>query len=59
MKTASRSVSDSELRRYEAYAQQIQSSKGSFNFRFSGEGSTENPGGASLGNDGEDDDLYS
>ncbi|CAN6625468.1 cell division control protein 48 [Trichomonascus vanleenenianus] len=66
MKTASRSVSDSELRRYEAYAQQIQSSRGTFSFRFpEGASATNetipggNDGGASLGNEGEDDDLYS
>lgn len=35
MKSAKRSVSDSELRRYESYAQQLQSSRGQFNnFRF-------------------------
>uniref|UniRef100_A0A060SYS4 ARAD1A19316p n=1 Tax=Blastobotrys adeninivorans TaxID=409370 RepID=A0A060SYS4_BLAAD len=60
MKTASRSVSDAELRRYEAYAQQIQSSRGTLNFRFQGaEGGAGGEGGASLGNEGEDDDLYS
>lgn len=59
MKTASRSVSDSELRRYESYAAQIQSSRGTFNFRFSenagNNGNTEQP---ALGGDGDDDDLY-
>ncbi|KAF5093476.1 hypothetical protein D0Z00_004047 [Geotrichum galactomycetum] len=59
MKTASRSVSDSELRRYESYAAQIQSSRGTFNFRFSenagNSGNTEQP---ALGGDGDDDDLY-
>lgn len=36
MKTAKRSVLDLELRRYESYAQQLQSSRGQFtNFRFS------------------------
>ncbi|KAK7677398.1 AAA ATPase cdc48 [Cerrena zonata] len=69
MKTAKRSVSDAELRRYEAYAQQLQASRGQFtNFRFSeNEGaaassapSAENAGGngAAFGND-EEDDLYS
>lgn len=66
MKTASKSVSDAELRRYEAYSQQIQSSRGTLNFRFGGEGSgggagggADNGGGAALGGEGEDDDLYS
>lgn len=66
MKTASKSVSDAELRRYEAYSQQIQSSRGTLNFRFGGDGSgagagagADNGGGAALGGEGEDDDLYS
>jgi transitional endoplasmic reticulum ATPase len=63
MKTAARSVSDSELRRYEAYAQQIQSSRGTLNFRFSGAGSAASgaasSGGAALGAEEEDEDLYS
>lgn len=67
MKTAKRSVSDAELRRYESYAQQLQASRGQFtNFRFSennGAGSSEaapagSNGAAAFGND-EDDDLYS
>lgn len=62
MKTAKRSVSESELRRYEAYAQQLQVSRGQFgNFRFS-EGqsqanNTEAGTGAAFGNE-EEDDLY-
>lgn len=57
MQTASRSVSDSELRRYEAYAQQIQQSRGVGSFSFQGsEGAS---GGAAVGGDGADDDLYS
>ncbi|KAA8909130.1 hypothetical protein TRICI_004634 [Trichomonascus ciferrii] len=66
MKTASKSVSDAELRRYEAYSQQIQSSRGTLNFRFGGDGAgggagggADNGGGAALGGEGEDDDLYS
>lgn len=67
MKTASRSVSDGELRRYEAYAAQIQSSRGTFDFRFSGNnaggagagaGGNGGSGEAALGADGDDDDLY-
>lgn len=70
MKTAKRSVSDADLRRYEAYAQQLQASRGQFtNFRFSenangagGESSSGTTGGnensAAFGQE-EDDDLYS
>lgn len=71
MKTAKRSVSPAELRRYEAYAQQLQSSRGqlsSFKFDNSssgpsqpagGETSTATDGGASFGNvEEEEDDLY-
>jgi transitional endoplasmic reticulum ATPase len=62
MKTAKRSVSDSELRRYEAYAQQIQSSRGNIGFRFSedaaGEAAAADAGaGTAFGADQEDD-LY-
>ncbi|ODQ63760.1 AAA ATPase [Nadsonia fulvescens var. elongata DSM 6958] len=62
MKTAKRSVGDSELRRYEAYAQQIQSARGSANFRFSESSSGQSAGeqgGASFGTADDDDDLYS
>ncbi|RLV88518.1 Cell division control protein 48 [Meyerozyma sp. JA9] len=62
MKTAKRSVSDAELRRYEAYAQQLQSSRGQFaNFRFSesnGAPAPANEGGAAFAAE-EEDDLYS
>ena len=59
MKTAKRSVSDAELRRYEAYAQQLQSSRGQFsNFRFN-EGDNQQSGGqAAFGGNDDDDDLY-
>ncbi|AET41333.1 AAA family ATPase CDC48 Ecym_8037 [Eremothecium cymbalariae DBVPG len=72
MKTAKRSVSDAELRRYEAYAQQMKASRGQFgNFSFGDTSSSGAGGGASNGgiegsggaafNNGadEDDDLYS
>lgn len=61
MKTAKRSVSDAELRRYEAYAQQLQASRGQFtNFRFSeNEGTDSNAGQAAFAEEAEDDDLYS
>ncbi|SCU92561.1 LAMI_0E11034g1_1 [Lachancea mirantina] len=65
MKTAKRSVSDAELRRYEAYSQQMKASRGQFgNFSFddnaaeaaSGSG---NGSGAAFGDAGDDDDeLY-
>jgi len=64
MKAASRSVSDAELRRYEAYAQQIQQSRGVGNFKFSSSssnsGATGTGGDAAVGGDvADDDDLYS
>lgn len=61
MKTAKRSVSDADLRRYEAYAQQLQASRGQFtNFRFSeGEGAEGSAGQAAFAEEAEDDDLYS
>lgn len=67
MKTAKRSVSDAELRRYEAYSQQMKASRGqfsNFNFGDSNQGTTEtgNDGnsGANFGSAGDDDDdLYS
>lgn len=66
MKTAKRSVSDAELRRYEAYANQLQSSKGQFsNFRFSDNATLPAQDGQSGGAGGaafeaaEEDDLYS
>lgn len=70
MKTAKRSVSDAELRRYEAYAQQMKASRGQFgNFSFgdtipsttnASNGGLEAAGGAVFSTDAdEDDDLYS
>ncbi|AGO13303.1 AaceriAFR158Wp [[Ashbya] aceris (nom. inval.)] len=72
MKTAKRSVSDAELRRYEAYAQQMKASRGQFgNFSFGSEArsdngagaaptGTESSGAAAFNNAAdEDDDLYS
>lgn len=75
MKTAKRSVSDAELRRYEAYSQQMKASRGQFsNFSFndaalgvnggngSGASNNVNPSGAgaAFGGDAQDDDdLYS
>ncbi|KHC67689.1 cell division control protein 48 [Candida albicans P75010] len=67
MKTAKRSVSDAELRRYESYTQQLQASRGQFSsFRFNeNAGATDNGSaagansGAAFGNVEEEDDLYS
>lgn len=71
MKTAKRSVSDAELRRYEAYSQQMKASRGQFsNFNFTEpalgtESSSTNTNtaassGATFGADAEEeDDLYS
>ena len=74
MKTAKRSVSDAELRRYEAYSQQMKASRGQFtNFSFNdsalGAGASGNGSGSGNGASGsgavfdnnaeEDDDLYS
>ncbi|PRT54416.1 Cell division control protein 48 [Wickerhamiella sorbophila] len=56
MKTAARSVSDSELRRYESYAQQLQQSRGVSSFSFGG--SSGAAPSAAVGDDGADDDLY-
>lgn len=57
MKTAKRSVSDAELRHYETYAQQLQSSRGQLsNFKLDAEG--EEAGSGAAGAD-DDDDLYS
>jgi transitional endoplasmic reticulum ATPase len=72
MKTAKRSVSPAELRRYEAYAQQLQSSRGQLSsFKFDQQQSRSNQpasdsntaataeGGASFGDvEEEEDDLY-
>ncbi|ESW95857.1 hypothetical protein KL918_003414 [Ogataea parapolymorpha] len=70
MKTAKRSVSPTELRRYEAYAQQLQSSRGQFtNFSFGQGGDAAGSTDRGIGADGagaafgsveeEEDDLYS
>ncbi|EDO19051.1 hypothetical protein Kpol_2000p15 [Vanderwaltozyma polyspora DSM 70294] len=70
MKTAKRSVSDAELRRYEAYSQQMKASRGQFsNFSFNdsalgsnanNSGNAGSGAGAAFGsNEADDDDLYS
>ncbi|KAH8148456.1 uncharacterized protein LAJ45_07558 [Morchella importuna] len=62
MGAARRSVSDVEVRRYEAFAQSMKQSGGMNTFRFPSEGegaATGGSGGAGFGAGGEDDDLYS
>lgn len=60
MQSARRSVSDVEIRRYEAFAQQMKNSGGSAFFRFpDGEQGASNGGAAGdFGEAGGDDDLY-
>lgn len=58
MRSARRSVTDVEIRRYEDFAQRMKSSGGSAFFRFPGQDGEE-AGGASFGDAGNaDDDLY-
>jgi transitional endoplasmic reticulum ATPase len=61
MRTARRSVTDVEIRRYEAFAQSMKNSGGSAFFRFPEEGAAANggEGGNGFGDGGADDDLYS
>jgi len=62
MSAARRSVSDVEVRRYEAFSQSMKQSGGMNTFRFPSEGesaATGGSGGAGFGTGGEDDDLYS
>ena len=61
MKAARKSVSDVELRRYEAFAQSMKNATGGMNsFRFPEEGgATGGSGNAGFGDAGQDDDLYS
>lgn len=62
MGAARRSVSDVEVRRYEAFAQSMKQSGGMNTFRFPSEGEAGAAAGGSnagFGTGGEDDDLYS
>lgn len=61
MSVARRSVTDVEVRRYEAFAQSMKQSGGMNTFRFpDGDGTaTPSAGNAGFGQGGEDDDLYS
>lgn len=56
MKSARRSVSDVEIRRYEAFAQSLKNSGGSSFFRFPSAGEVQN--NDSFGEAGNDDSLY-
>lgn len=60
MASARRSVSDVEIRRYEAFAQSMKNSGGSAFFRFPSEEEVTNGGGAQngFGDAGNDDSLY-
>ena len=60
MQSARRSVSDVEVRRYEAFAQSMKNSGGSNFFRFpdAEEAATNAANGNGFGNAGEDDSLY-
>jgi transitional endoplasmic reticulum ATPase len=57
MRSARRSVTDVEIRRYEAFAQSMKNSGGSSFFRFPEEGATQTEGNT-FGTAGEDEDLY-
>lgn len=58
MQSARRSVTDVEIRRYEAFAQAMKNSSGSAFFRFPEEGAAANGGDAGFGNGGDDEGLY-
>jgi transitional endoplasmic reticulum ATPase len=57
MRSARRSVTDVEIRRYEAFAQSMKNSGGSSFFRFPEEGAAQTENN-NFGQAGEDDDLY-
>jgi transitional endoplasmic reticulum ATPase len=57
MRSARRSVPDTEIRRYEAFAQSMKNSGGGAFFRFPEDGEA-NGGGNNFGDAGEDDELY-
>lgn len=58
MRTARRSVSEVEVRRYEAFAQSMKNSGGSAFFRFPEAGAEANGNSNTFGDGGADDDLY-
>jgi transitional endoplasmic reticulum ATPase len=60
MRSARRSVTDVEIRRYEAFAQSMKNSGGSSFFRFpDAEAAANGEGNGGFGDGGADDDLYS
>ena len=58
MRSARRSVTDVEIRRYEAFAQSMKNSGGSSFFRFPDEDAAQNGNTNTFGTAGEDEDLY-
>lgn len=58
MQSARRSVTDVEIRRYEAFAQAMKNTSGGAFFRFPEEGATATGGDAGFGNGGDDEGLY-
>jgi transitional endoplasmic reticulum ATPase len=58
MRSARRSVTDVEIRRYEAFAQSMKNSGGSSFFRFPDEDAVQNGNTNTFGTAGEDEDLY-
>jgi len=58
MSSARRSVTDVEIRRYEAFAQSMKNSGGSAFFRFPEEGQAANGGSNQFGNGADDEGLY-
>jgi len=59
MQYARRSVSESDLRRYELFAQNLQQARGFGGFKFPDAAEANgNAGGNAFGDDGGDDDLY-
>jgi transitional endoplasmic reticulum ATPase len=58
MRSARRSVTDVEIRRYEAFAQAMKNSGGSSFFRFPDAQNPEGGDGNNFGNAGDDEDLY-
>jgi len=58
MRSARRSVTDQEIRRYEAFAQSMKNTGGSSFFRFPDGADGAEQNGAGFGNAGDDEDLY-
>ena len=58
MRSARRSVTDVEIRRYEAFAQQMKNSGGSSFFRFPDGNEAQNGSNNNFGEGGDDEGLY-